>query len=151
MTLSSASITVIFLSFLAEFKPCTLKLNSTPRGYGLVKIVRDNYGVPHIYADTLEGLFFGFGYATAQDRLFQLEINLRTATGTLSEIFGDVYLEFDKATRRDMYPRDELERQFNMLDPEHQAMLRAYAEGINTYVREVLAAHRISSPKNIGY
>ena len=53
------------------------------------KIVRDNYGVPHIYANTVEGLFFGYGYAAAQDRLYEMEMFRRTYWGRLSEVYGE--------------------------------------------------------------
>jgi acyl-homoserine lactone acylase PvdQ len=63
-------------------------------------IKRDNYGVPHIYSHTLEGLYFGYGYALAQDRLFQIEILRRTYWGRLSEIYGEELLAFDQSNRR---------------------------------------------------
>jgi len=52
-----------------------------------VKTYRDGCGIPHIFADTNHGLFVGYGYAVAQDRLWQLELNRRGARGRLSEIF----------------------------------------------------------------
>src|SRR5829696_5337891 len=53
-----------------------------------VRILRDEYGVPHVYAASARSLFYGAGYAQAQDRLWQAEIHRRLATGTLSELFG---------------------------------------------------------------
>src|SRR5262249_21384009 len=53
-----------------------------------VKICRDSYGVPHIFAETNKALFQGFGYADAQDRLWQLELFRRAATGRVSETLG---------------------------------------------------------------
>ena len=64
-----------------------------------VEIVRDRWGVPHIYANSLPDLFFAQGFVHAQDRLWQMEVNRRTATGRLSEIFGDVALDTDRLTR----------------------------------------------------
>ena len=52
-----------------------------------VKTYRDGCGIPHIFADTNHGLFVGYGYAVARDRLWQLELNRRSARGRLSEIF----------------------------------------------------------------
>ncbi len=89
----------------------------------MVLIIRDQYGVPHIHANSVEGLFYGFGYSTAQDRLFQLEMNMRTVQGRVSEILGPAYLAYDNATRRDTYTREELTRMVTLLDKEHQAML----------------------------
>lgn len=57
-------------------------------GAGAVRIVRDEYGVPHVYAQTPRALFYGDGYASAQDRLWQADLSRRTATGTLSELLG---------------------------------------------------------------
>ena len=75
------------------------------------KIVRDNYGVPHIYAQSLEGLFFGFGYAAAQDRLFQMEMFRRTFWGRLSEVLGEKLLPFDQGNRRDNLTYSEVKQQ----------------------------------------
>ncbi|MEM3891133.1 MAG: penicillin acylase family protein [Nitrososphaerales archaeon] len=105
----------------------------------IVTIVRDQYGVPHIYSDTAAGLFYGFGYATAEDRLFQLDINRRTVQGRVSELLGSKYLAFDNITRRDTYTKEELAKMIALLDEEHQSMLRAYAMGINSYIREALS------------
>lgn len=105
----------------------------------IVTIVRDQYGVPHIYSDTAAGLFYGFGYATAEDRLFQLDINRRTVQGRVSELLGSKYLAFDNITRRDTYTKEELAKMIALLDEEHQTMLRAYAMGINSYIREALS------------
>ena len=71
---------------------------------GPVEIVRDNANVPHILADTDAGVFFGLGYAHAQDRLWQMTMMRRTAQGRLSEVFGLRTLPVDKLMRRfDLY------------------------------------------------
>src|SRR5437870_7280741 len=54
-----------------------------------VEIVRDHYGVPHVYAGKSHDLYYALGYVHAQDRLWQLELNRRVAQGRLSEIFGE--------------------------------------------------------------
>src|SRR5215467_4181221 len=56
---------------------------------GPVSVIRDRHGVPTIEAATLDNLFFGQGYVTAQDRLFQMDLIRRAAAGELSEIVGD--------------------------------------------------------------
>ncbi|MDH3649077.1 MAG: penicillin acylase family protein, partial [Saprospiraceae bacterium] len=53
-----------------------------------VEIIVDKWGVPHIYASHEDDLFFGQGFNAARDRLFQLEIWRRQATGTVAEILG---------------------------------------------------------------
>src|SRR5262245_10538891 len=59
---------------------------------GEVEVVRDRVGVPHLYATSMEDLYVAQGYVHAQDRLWQMELNRRTAAGRLSEIFGEVAL-----------------------------------------------------------
>ena len=64
-----------------------------------VEVVRDKYGVPHIYAQTVEDLFFAQGYVHAQDRLWQMEFNRRTGAGRLSEVLGEATLKEDRFLR----------------------------------------------------
>ena len=71
-----------------------------------VKIVRDAYGVPAVTAPTDDALWWGAGYAVAQDRLFQLELFRRATTGRLAEILGAGYLDDDLIARRDYYTRE---------------------------------------------
>ena len=66
---------------------------------GQIEIVRDSWGIAHIYADNDLELFFGAGYATAEDRMFQMELSRRKVAGTLSEIYGKDLLESDKLLR----------------------------------------------------
>ena len=60
-----------------------------------VEVLRDKYGINHIYANNQNDLFFMQGYLAAKDRLFQFEIWRRQATGTVSEIFGEEELDRD--------------------------------------------------------
>ena len=62
-------------------------VDSGPRK-GQVTIIRDDYGVPHVYGSTLESLWFGVGYAQGQDRLWQADLLRRTVNGTSAEFFG---------------------------------------------------------------
>ncbi|HAY98610.1 MAG TPA: hypothetical protein DCY45_05095, partial [Mesotoga sp.] len=64
-----------------------------------IEIIRDYWGVAHVYADTDSELFFGAGYATAEDRMFQMELSRRKVSGKLSEIYGKDWLESDKLMR----------------------------------------------------
>ena len=64
------------------------------------EIIRDRWGVPHIYASNIEDVAFAVGYAQAQDRLWQMEVNRRAASGTLAELLGEQALEIDRMTRR---------------------------------------------------
>lgn len=112
------------------------------RGYsplGGSRIVRDAYGVPHVYANTLPDLFFACGYVTAQDRLSQLELYRRAALGRLAEAVGAEMLEADQETRRELYTSAERMAQFAALPADQRQILEAYRDGINARLAEVLA------------
>src|SRR5512136_611296 len=64
-----------------------------------VRIVRDQWGVPHLYATSVKDLFFAEGYTHAQERLWQMDFNRRLASGTLSEIVGELTLDIDMFMR----------------------------------------------------
>ena len=102
-----------------------------------VTVYRDNFGVPHIFSQDIEGLFYGFGYTTAQDRLFQIDMLRRTYWGRVSEVHGAKFLEFDKSMRRDNLTRAQVKDQIGALDKEYQSVLRSFAAGINAYIREI--------------
>jgi penicillin amidase len=69
-----------------------------------VEIIRNSSNIPHIFSDNLNDVFFGLGYAHAQDRFWQLNILRRSTQGRLSEIFGPKTLQFDELVRRlDIY------------------------------------------------
>ncbi|MFX0210021.1 MAG: penicillin acylase family protein [Candidatus Hodarchaeota archaeon] len=109
-----------------------------------ILIVRDNYGVPHIFADTKEGLAFGAGYAMAQDRLWQADLYRRDAFGSLAE-FGFASIDSDYRTRTLGYSKEELLEIFNKWVPTKpeaklKEMMLAYAEGINQYIYEAQVA-----------
>ena len=111
------------------------------------KIVRDNYGVPHIYSNTLEGLYFGYGYAVAQDRLYEMEMFRRTYWGRLSEVYGEKLLAFDQGNRRDNLNMRQIKQQIETLKPELQTALEAFAAGINAYITEAMDDKTNKLPK----
>jgi penicillin G amidase len=102
-----------------------------------VKIYRDDFGTPHIFAETNRGLFEAYGYVVAQDRLWQLELNRRAARGRLAEIFGPSTVNADRAVRVTGYTDAELDAQFAKLTVEEQEIFDAYVGGINRYIAEV--------------
>ncbi|MFX0151162.1 MAG: penicillin acylase family protein [Candidatus Hodarchaeota archaeon] len=111
---------------------------------GKIIIVRDNYGVPHIFASTKEGLAFGAGYAMAQDRLWQADLYRRQAFGSLAE-FGFASIDQDYATRSIAYSKEELLQIFNNWTPTQpkarlKEMMLSYVDGINLYISEALTA-----------
>jgi len=99
---------------------------------GPVEIIRDRWGVPHIYADTLNDLFFAQGFVHAQDRLWQMEINRRIATGHLSELFGEIALDTDRLTRTFGFRR--LAEADLSSTGELRDALEAYASGVNAFL-----------------
>lgn len=98
-----------------------------------VDIERDEQGIPHIYAENDADLFFGFGYAMAEDRLFQLDWLRRKASGRLAEIVGDSGLEYDILTRT-VGLRRIAEQEWEQLAPEVREFVTAFTAGINTVV-----------------
>jgi penicillin amidase len=102
-----------------------------------VRIVRDAYGVPSIYGDTEEDMWWGAGYAIAQDRLFQIEAFKRATTGTLAEILGRSVLEDDIVARRDYYTEAERMEMIARLPGDLQSRWQAYADGVNAWIEEV--------------
>ncbi|WP_166267198.1 penicillin G acylase [Providencia sp. M-27] len=101
-----------------------------------IKIERDNYGVPHIYANDTYSLFYGYGYAVAQDRLFQMEMAKRSTQGTVSEVLGKDYISFDKEIRNNYWP-DSIHKQINQLPSQEQDILRGYADGMNAWIKQI--------------
>ncbi|GBD30755.1 Acyl-homoserine lactone acylase QuiP [bacterium HR32] len=100
-----------------------------------VEVVRDPWGVPHVYARTEHDLFFAQGYVHAQDRLWQMEVNRRTASGRLSEWFGERTLATDRFLRT-LGLRHAAALEWQLLSAEAQAALRAYAAGVNAFLRQ---------------
>lgn len=101
-----------------------------------VRVVRDGRGIPHIEAADDDDLYFAQGYATAQDRLWQMDLLRRTARGELSEIFGRATVEEDK--RRRVYGFARLSEQLvAKASPRARAALEAYARGVNAYTESL--------------
>lgn len=109
---------------------------SVPGLQGEVEIVRNNSNLPHIFADTDEDVFYGLGFAHAQDRLWQMTMLRRTAQGRLSELFGERTLKVDELLRRfDLYGLAQ--KSVSAQDPQTLRALQAYAAGVNAWVRVV--------------
>jgi len=113
--------------------------NQTQKVAGLtapVEIIRDNANVPHIFAPDDPDVFFGLGYAHAQDRLWQMTTLRRTVQGRLSEVFGQRTLRIDRLLRRlDLYRLAQ--SSFEAQDDYTKAALRAYAAGVNARLAEI--------------
>jgi len=100
---------------------------------GQVEVIRDRWGVPHIYADSAEDLFFAQGYVHAQDRLWQMELQRRAGSGRLSEVFGEDMLEVDRFFRVVGLNR-AAEAEFEALEDEDRRVLESYAAGVNAFL-----------------
>jgi penicillin amidase len=106
---------------------------------GQVTIFRDNYGIPHIFGNTVEEVFYGYGYALAQDRLFQMEILRRSYYGRTAEIYGSKMKQFDIAMRTNNLTKSEINTQMEThLKAEHKKALSGMAKGMNRYIDEAL-------------
>ena len=130
--LKAASLVLLFLFLIASF---TSIESSTSYDGNQVEIIRDEWGVPHIFAKNHEDAFFGLGYATAEDRMFQMEYSRRIVQGRISEIIGESGLENDKLWRTIGWYRNAQEAAENM-DLQTKRLLEAYAAGVNTYLEE---------------
>ncbi len=98
---------------------------------GPVVIVRDRWSVPHISAEKDEDVYFGLGYAVAQDRLFQLELLRHVGQGRLAELFGTEVAEIDRLFRTLDF-QGIGRRRLARARPEVRAAFEAYARGVNT-------------------
>ena len=100
-----------------------------------VEILRDKWGVSHIYAGNEHDLFFAQGYNVARDRLFQLELWRRQATGTMAEIAGRKELKRDIGNRLFLY-RGDLTQELNWYHPRGASIVEAFVAGINAFIAE---------------
>ncbi|WP_240620340.1 penicillin acylase family protein, partial [Peribacillus acanthi] len=101
-----------------------------------VTVIRDADGVPHINAKNEHDLYMAQGYIQAQDRLFQMDLSRRQASGRLSEVIGSATVENDKYFRT-LGLKRAAEASFNEYSREGKEVLQAYADGVNLYINEV--------------
>lgn len=100
-----------------------------------VKVLRDSFAIPHIYAENEEDLYRITGYLMAQDRLWQMDLLRRVTTGRLSEIFGKKMLKTDMLMRSLRIPEKSL-RTIARSDPKIIAVMNAFADGVNQYITQ---------------
>ncbi|MGQ9573124.1 MAG: penicillin acylase family protein [Dehalococcoidia bacterium] len=98
-----------------------------------VEVIRDRWGVPHIYADSVRDVVFAQGYVHAQDRLWHMELARRAASGTLAEMFGAVALDADRLLRR-VGLRRAAEAEAAQLTEAIRPNLEAYVAGVNAFI-----------------
>lgn len=135
-------ILIVIVAVTATFLSYRLLTDALPQTEGTLEIkalqhsvdvYRDQWGVPHIFADNEKDLFFAAGFVTAQDRLWQMDFHRRIASGTLSEILGEVTIEQDKFLR--LWGFQRVAQQIaDTLSTDSRMMLEAYAAGVNAYI-----------------
>jgi penicillin amidase len=107
-----------------------------------VEVIRDRWGVPHIYAQTVDDLFMAQGYVMAQDRLWQMELWRRQREGRLAEILGPQAVARDRAARLLKYRGPTDDREWTSYHPDALRIFTAFARGVNAYI----AGHRNRLP-----
>ena len=107
-----------------------------------VRVVRDEWGIPHITAASPDDLFFAQGYVVAQDRLWQMEIWRRTAEGRLAEISGPQAVPGDRLARLLKYRGPSDDRELTPYHPDARRLMTAFVSGVNTFI----AQHRERLP-----
>jgi len=100
-----------------------------------VTVLRDDRGVPQIYADTAQDLFRAQGYVAAQDRFFEMDLRRHITAGRLSELVGPDGIETDRVIRA-MGWRRVAEAELPTLAASTRQYLQAYADGVNAYIKE---------------
>ena len=100
-----------------------------------VEVIRDKYGVPHIYAQNRDDLYRAQGYIHAQERFWQMDFWRHTGKGRLSELFGKSQLETDQFLRMMGWAR-VAQQEEKLLDDISLSILKAYCEGVNAYLAD---------------
>ncbi|GAA4874833.1 penicillin acylase family protein [Saccharopolyspora cebuensis] len=111
-----------------------------------ITVIRDDWGTPHVYADTRRELFFGYGYSIAEDRLFQLDMARRSFTGRVAEVLGPDWIEHDRSVRSSA-DQGSIRSQYDALPHQERDIFEGYADGVNAHIDEVLADRESRLPK----
>ena len=124
-------IALLFLSICSAASPEQVTLPGLEKP---VEILRDRWGVPHIYAQSSNDLFFAQGWITARDRLFQIDLWRRTGTGKLAEVLGPEAVGRDRIARLVRF-RGDWKAEWASYSPDAQAIATAFTSGINAYIK----------------
>jgi len=122
-----------FYLYLRQSLPQTKGEIRVPGLSAPAEVLRDRYGIPHIFAASAEDASFALGFVHAQDRLWQMEMSRRIAAGRLAEIVGAGALETDRFLRT-LGVRRSAEANLRSLDTETRKLLDAYAAGVNAFI-----------------
>lgn len=135
---------VLATSWVRRPFPTTSGEISIPGLSGPVEVLRDEQGVPHIYADTADDLAMAQGFVHAQDRFFEMDMRRHITAGRLSELVGEAGLEADRVTRT-LGWRRVAEAELPLLEPQTRRLLQSYADGVNAYI------DRHASPSSMAF
>jgi len=124
----------LYYAFVYRPLPTTRGKITLPGLSAPVRVCRDPWGVPHLFAETEQDLFLAQGFVQAQDRMWQLEVNRRLAAGRLSEIFGRKALEIDRFVRTVGFMRIA-RAEVAAADAHTLALLDAFSDGVNAYLK----------------
>lgn len=113
--------------------PVTAGSITLPRLTGEVEVIRDEYGIPHIHAETQEDAYYALGFVHAQDRLWQMEFQRRVGSGRLAEAVGEPGVTTDRFIRT-LGVRQAAEEALNYLSPATLGVLQAYSDGVNAFL-----------------
>ncbi len=100
-----------------------------------VEVIRDRWGVPHIYARDVHDLLFAQGFVHAQDRLWQMDFQRRVVAGRLAEVLGPAALPSDRGMRI-LGLRRVAEAEVDLLNADARGELEAYADGVNACIAD---------------
>ena len=120
----------------AEAQAALAQTSGTLKLSGLrspVEVLRDKWGVSHIFAKNQHDLFFAQGFVAAQDRLFQMELWKRVGQGRLAEVIGPAFLERDVNARLLQY-RGDMQAEYASYAPDTKEILTAFTGGINAFI-----------------
>ncbi len=100
-----------------------------------VEILRDRWGIAHIYAKNADDLFFAQGFVAAQDRLFQIDLWRRQSAGEMAEVFGPDYLPADRFARLMKY-RGDMNAEWTSYSPDTKQIATRFTQGINACIEQ---------------
>ncbi|HYU78542.1 MAG TPA: penicillin acylase family protein [Vicinamibacterales bacterium] len=129
----------------AAAKQSLSTLDGTALVFGLhdsVEVLRDRWGVPHIFAKNTPDLFFAQGYVVAQDRMWQLEMWRRNGEGKLAEVLGPDYVTRDKFARLIAF-RGNWDEEFNKYHPQGRTIFESFARGVNAAIQKTLDENKV--------
>jgi penicillin amidase len=127
---------ILCLAMIVSKLPASSQDLKFPGLTSTVEVIKDQWGVSHIYAQNEHDLFFAQGYVAATDRMWQFELWRRQATGTLAELVGVSALKHDLGARLFKF-RGNLEQEYAHYHPHGKSIIAAFTDGINARVAEI--------------